>query len=92
EQVATAKEQFGVMEFIAPPTPEALVFTEVEILRSDEECLAVWAVTDAQALLGSGASTSGVEVLRWRETGWVMLSSWVYRDDLWQNDCSALLP
>jgi hypothetical protein len=92
EQVETAKEQFGVMEFTAAPTPEAIVFTETEILRSDEECLAVWSVTHAEDLLGESATTSGVEVLRWRDDHWVMLSSWVYREDLWQSDCQSLLP
>ncbi|MCI0677656.1 MAG: hypothetical protein L0Z63_01240 [Actinobacteria bacterium] len=91
EQVATAKEQFEVMEFIAPPTPEALVFTEVEILRSDEECLAVWAVINAHATLGPGADRAGVEIVRWRDGSWVRLSSWIYRGDLWESDCESLL-
>jgi hypothetical protein len=91
EQVETAREQFGVMEFVAEPTPEALVFTETEILRSDEECLAVWVVLDARSFLGTGGTHTGVDVYRHTSTGWRYLSSWVYREDLWQGDCEALL-
>ena len=43
ETVETAKESFGV-EFLAAPRADDLAFGETEILRSDEECLAVWTV------------------------------------------------
>jgi hypothetical protein len=91
EQVATAREQFGVMEFIAAPTPEALAFSDVEILRSDEQCLAAWVVADADAFLGEGAERSSVDVLRWSNGSWLVVRSWANREDLWEDDCESLL-
>ncbi|MEX0864049.1 MAG: hypothetical protein WD269_04145 [Acidimicrobiia bacterium] len=91
EQLQTARDQFGVMEFVSPPRREGLVFSETEILRSDGDCLAVWGVTNAEAFLGSQAARSGVDVLRWRSGEWIFAAWWVYREDLWENDCKALL-
>ena len=88
EQVQTARDQFGVMEFVAPPTREGLVFSETEILRSDEECLAVWAEVSGDFRPGS---SEGVHVVRWNSESWTYLNYWALRDDLWPADCDALL-
>jgi hypothetical protein len=88
ETVETAKESFGI-EFLAPPQRSDISFDETEILRSDEDCLAVWTV-----LVLSGfreGSSGGVEVVRRTSEGWKRLSSWKYRQDLWEADCESTL-
>jgi hypothetical protein len=87
-QVEAAKSQFGIMEFDAQPTSEGLQFSGTEILRSDEDCLAVWAEISATFRPGN---TQGVVVFRRIGTEWRMLSSWPLRGDLWEADCESLL-
>ena len=83
---------FGA-EFTARPTLEGIVLSETEILRSDQECLATWGNIDITAFRGIEATSDNVVVLRRAENRWLMLSTWVHRDDLWEADCeSVLLP
>ena len=87
-----ARSQFGVMEFEVAPTSEGVQFEEIEILRSDTDCLAVW-VTATAPFLTSSPDVTSVEVTRWTGHSWVLVSTWRYRDDLWEADCeSALVP
>lgn len=87
-QVAAAIEQFGVMQFTAPPSEDGLEITDVEILRSDEDCLAVWAGLAATFKEGS---TSGIVIFRRLDGEWRFLSSWTFREDLWEADCEGSL-
>lgn len=89
EQVDTAREQFGVMEFIAPPTREGLGFDETEVLRSDEECLVVWTKL-VLSRFRSGESQA-VHVLRWINGDWASLNVWRFKNDLWAEDCRSSL-
>lgn len=89
ETVETARESFGV-EFERAPEPSDISFTETEILRSDEECLAVWTVLTTSGF--RDGSSGGVEVLRQTETGWKSLSTWTNPGDLWEADCESILP
>ncbi len=82
---------FGEMEFTQPPTLDGIVIQSVELLRSDNECLAVWVSADASAFRGSGAGGEALYVLRSMDRGWRFASSWVHRDDLWEPDCEAPL-
>jgi hypothetical protein len=87
-----ARSQFGVMEFEAAPTAEVVQFEEIEILQSDTDCLAVWVTANAP-FLASSPSVTSVEVTRWTGHSWVLVSTWRYRDDLWDADCeSELVP
>ena len=86
--VDAARNQFGVMEFSDEPTPEGLIFSEIEILRSDEECLVLWS---SAIIEFRNAESEGVDVMRRRDNTWVLLSSWVHREDLWDQDCDAVL-
>ena len=88
EQVATAVESFGV-EFDRSPSPEDLTFEGTEILRSDEECLAVWATLHLSGF--RTGDTDNVHVLRQLDGRWLILSTWRYQEDLWVSDCSAAL-
>jgi len=88
EQVATAREQFGVMEFTSSPTEEALTFTGTEILRSDARCAAIWSGPQSSFRPGS---SSGVHVIRRVDERWVMVSYWLNRGDLWEQDCEVEL-
>ena len=83
-----ALSQFGVMEFELAPTAEAILPSEVELLRSDAECLALWANVSATFRPGS---TEGVQVLRRLGDGWVFVGFWTHRDDLWEADCESPL-
>lgn len=87
-QVEAAVEQFGVMEFETRPTPDAVLVSDVEILRSDEECLAVWANVEAGFRDGG---LQGVHVLRSDDGGWLLINTWPFRGDLWESDCDASL-
>lgn len=83
-----ARDQFGVMEFAEEPTPAGIVFSDTEILRSDEGCLAVWSSVTAQFREGR---SEGVYVIRRLDDVWGFASSWVFREDLWEQDCDAQL-
>ena len=84
-----ARAQFGVMEFSAPPARESVSFSDLEILRSDEECLVLWATTDIHGF--NDATTTDVHVLRHVEDRWVLVSLWKFRNDLWEKDCEGQL-
>lgn len=88
EAVETAKESFGI-DFPEPPSPSSISFSDTEILRSDEECLAVWTTMELSGF--REGSTEGVNVLRRRNGLWVQLSTWQSRNDLWEQDCESLL-
>jgi hypothetical protein len=82
-----ALAQFGVMEFSAQPTIAAVVLSEVEILRSDQECLAVWAIAASEFRAGS---IEGVHVFR-PDGRWLLINTWPLRNDLWEADCDVVL-
>ena len=83
-----ARAQFGVMEFDSPPTPESIAISNLEILRSDEECLVLWGSTRAVFRAGS---TEGVQVLRSTDGRWVFAGFWTHPEDLWEADCEPPL-
>ena len=83
-----ARDQFGVMEFAEIPNEEAFSFNDIEILKADEICLAVWANVRADFREGS---TEGVHVLRARDATWVFVGYWQNRNDLWEADCESQL-
>lgn len=87
-QVATAQSSFGV-EFGRAPQGSDISFSGTEILRSDDECLAI---ATSMTLSGFRSGTSvGLSVLRWRDSGWVRLSVWASPFDLWEADCDSSL-
>jgi hypothetical protein len=81
---------FSQLEFIAAPTAESMEFHELEILRSTDECLAVWSVS-APTYLDITEPRSGVEILRKVDTSWRFASAWQLREDLWEPDCESQL-
>lgn len=87
-QVESATSQFGVMEFEAEPTSGGIRFADIQILRGDSECLAIWAEVSATFRDGQSA---GVSVFRWTNQGWKLLSSWQFKEDLWEGDCESSL-
>lgn len=89
ETVETARENFGI-EFDRQPQPEDISLTNSEILRSDEECLAVWTTLELSGF--SDGSSDGVEIVRWTGSGWKSLSTWTDPNDLWEADCESSLP
>ena len=88
ETVETARESFGI-EFERAPTPSDISFSDSEVLRSDEMCLAVWTVLELSGF--REGSSSGVEILRWTDGKWKSLTTWTNRDDLWEADCESSL-
>jgi hypothetical protein len=88
EQVEEARDAFGEMEFNEPPSREGFSFSNTEIFRSDEACLAVWSEVSADFREGS---SEGVHLLRKGPEGWLMFSYWRLREDLWEDDCEATL-
>jgi hypothetical protein len=87
-QVDAAVAQFGVMEFESQPTVDAIAVSQVELLRSDSNCLAVWANATASFREGS---ISGVHVFRRGTKDWLLINTWPLRGDLWENDCETVL-
>jgi hypothetical protein len=88
ETVQTARESFGA-QFDEVPQPGDIEFTDIDVLRSDEECLAVWSQVRLTGF--NQGDSSGVDVIRWTEEGWKRLSVWKYRGDLWEADCESSL-
>lgn len=88
EMVAQARESFDV-EFNRAPVPNDISFSEIELLRSDKDCMAVWRVLTLSGF--RDGSSSGVEILRWTDRGWQSLVTWRFRSDLWEADCDASL-
>lgn len=89
-EIEAAISRFGEQTFSKAPTPNGLAFADTEILHSDEACLAVWTAMTPGFLTVAG-TTSGVNVLRWVGTRWKSYSYWMYRGDLWNEDCGVLL-
>ncbi len=88
-QLEAAIAQFEVMEFDAAPKSSDFGFSETDILRSDAECLAVFSIVQASGF--TDVTFSGLHVLRPGEDSWVLVSIWGSTDDLWEQDCEALL-
>jgi len=91
ETIEQATQSFGTSDFRRPPRPEDISFTQTEILRADEQCLAVWTVLSVEGFVET-RSSGGVEVLRWTPNRWKSLTTWQNRDDLWEADCDSTLP
>lgn len=88
ETVETARESFGT-EFDRAPQPEDITFNDTEILRADEDCLAVWTTLSLTGF--RDGESAGVEIVRWTSDGWKSLSTWTSRSDLWEADCESSL-
>lgn len=91
ETVETARESFGEMEFSQAPQVELIRVENVEILRSDEGCLALWADLDVSSFRPDAVGTSGVYVVRNTGRDWALLTVWSSSDDLWEEDCESEL-
>ena len=86
--VESAVAAFGAMEMTSKPTTEAISIIDLVILRSDDQCLAVWSTVAATFRPGS---SDGVQVARWSEDTWLLMSVWAYQEDLWAGDCDSQL-
>ncbi|HXV72154.1 MAG TPA: hypothetical protein VEB69_12245 [Acidimicrobiia bacterium] len=89
QMLKAATEAFGT-GFESPPSVDAIV-VEVEILRSDRECLVTYGSLDVSAFRGPGSQTESVQVLRNMDGEWRFATSWVHPDDLWEADCESEL-
>lgn len=85
-QVEAGLAQFGQMEFSSEPTPNGIIVNQIEILRADERCLAVWSESGADF---RGGVSSIVHVFQWNEGSWLFINTWLHRDDLWEADCES---
>jgi hypothetical protein len=88
EEAEEILREHYTMEFSEPPSAEGLTLVDVEILRSDEGCIAVWSRISATFRPGS---SEGVAIFRWIEESWKVLSTWTSRGDLWEADCESVL-
>ncbi len=86
-----ARAQFGVMQFSDAPTAGALSIEQLEILRSDDDCLVVWVTGAAPFIEAASDSVMSVEVMRWSGDEWALASTWRFRNDLWEADCKGQL-
>lgn len=87
----SARNAFGELEFTAAPSPDGIRISDVEILRADETCAALWVTSHASFLPGQLEPLQSVEILRWSGDNWFMVSSWKFKNDLWESDCESLL-
>lgn len=90
EYLEAGTTAFETLEFTEGPARDQIVFMGVEILRTDAECLALWSESNA-SFLTEGPNRTGVDIMRWVAGKWLLASSWVDRNDLWEADCEALL-
>jgi len=82
----------GSLDFVSEPSEQGLTFIELELLMATSDCLAVWSVTEPD-FVEVEEPRSGVDVLRNRDGSWGFASSWKFRADRWETDCTAeLLP
>ena len=86
-----ARELFGDMDFIEAPTQADLILSDIEILRSDRECLVTWSSLDVEDFLPPGEARTAVDVIRKQSQTWKLFSAWSFRVDLWEDDCESLL-
>lgn len=91
ETVETARESFGSMEFSQEPQPGLIELASLELLRSDSDCLAVWAELNVGAFRPGATGSEGVYVVRYVDNSWALLSVWPNREDLWEPDCESVL-
>lgn len=92
QMLDAARNAFGALEFVSEPGPQGVNFVELELLMATPDCLAVWSVTETD-FLNVAESRSGVDVLRYANKAWRFASSWKFRNDRWEADCTAeLLP
>jgi hypothetical protein len=85
-QLELALEQFETMTFDRPPDPADISYADTEILRSSNDCTAIWTTATFSGFT-EGSSTD-VHVLRWSD-GWRFFSLWAFKKDLWEADCEA---
>ena len=83
-------EAFDALEFTSPPSRQAIRFDDTEVLEGTAECIAIWTTGTVDFLLSNRENT-GVDVLRRIDNTWQILSTWRYKDDLWQADCESRL-
>jgi hypothetical protein len=88
-QVELARDQFGQMNFSAPPEPEGILYGDTEILLANEDCTVIWTTATLSGF--TSGSTSDVHILRWNDDAWKFFSLWSFRGDLWEGDCDAQL-
>ncbi len=89
KQVAAAVAQFGAMTFLDEPSTVGISVENVDVMKSDETCTAIWA--EIQISQFNEASFSGVHVFRYAGNRWLFASIWEFRNDLWESDCGASL-
>ena len=83
-----ARSAFGQMQFSSTPSVEGIQLTSAELLRADEDCLALWSGIGASFRDGS---SEGAQVARWDGSKWLLVSVWRNRNDLWGADCDSEL-
>ncbi len=89
QMLNAALNAFG-SEFESAPAADQ-VEIDIEILRTDEECLVTWGLLDVTAFRGPDATTRNVQVLRHTDGHWKFATSWVNPQDLWETDCESEL-
>lgn len=87
-QLDAARSAFDEMPFDDAPTSATVELSDVELLRADEECVALWAVLTVSFRDGSA---QGVHVFRQTDAGFKFVNLWPLRGDLWDQDCEAQL-
>lgn len=90
EQVQEARDAFGALPFTARPDGRQIDFTGLDVLLSDENCLAIWSVSQAN-FLEPGPPREGVDIMRFISAQWRLQSSWRFKNDLWEADCDVQL-
>ncbi|HET9261339.1 MAG TPA: hypothetical protein VFP42_14565 [Acidimicrobiia bacterium] len=91
QMLDAAKSAFGG-SFSSAPTRNGIDL-DLEILRSDSDCLVVYGTLDVGAFRGPDAESTTVQVLRNVDESWRFATSWIHPEDLWEADCDAdLLP
>jgi hypothetical protein len=89
QMLDAAKQAFGA-SFDNQPSRDGISL-DIEILRSDADCLVTFGALDVSTFRGEGAVSESVQVLRNIDDEWRFATSWVHRDDLWEADCDSEL-
>ena len=85
-----ARASFGAA-FTRVPTDSDINFGSIELLRTDRQCIAVWASIDVSAFRGEGSISNSLVIIRRDGANWKLATTWTDRNDRWEADCDSQL-
>jgi hypothetical protein len=79
------------LTFLQAPTREGVIVRDLDLLLDREDCMVAFYEIDVSSFRGDEMVSTGVSVM-WPDEryGWRFATSWLFANDLWQQDCDNL--